>query len=302
MTKHIFWIASYPKSGNTLLRSILSSLFFSDTGIFNFELLKKIVGFEEVSRLRKCYNTRPENINSKNWKEKNVLIFENMAEIQKKINLGFSEDFAFFKTHFNGKNFDGKSFFINDFLRGVIYIYRDPRDVCVSWARHASLSTSESISFMLNETASINWVDGENFKNYNNNIPVYLSTWGNHIKSWIDTRFNCPFLILNFEDLVYNKSDTIEKLIFFFEKNYKIKITNKNLKIENILNSTSFNNLRNLEIKNGFNESVVNNKKNNFFAVGKKEQWKTKLDQNQTNILENKFASIMERLKYKSNN
>ena len=40
MNKHIFWIASYPKSGNTLLRSILSALFSSD-GNFNFELLKK---------------------------------------------------------------------------------------------------------------------------------------------------------------------------------------------------------------------------------------------------------------------
>ena len=34
MTKHIFWLASYPKSGNTLLRAILSSLFFTENGIF----------------------------------------------------------------------------------------------------------------------------------------------------------------------------------------------------------------------------------------------------------------------------
>ena len=148
MSKHIFWIASYPKSGNTLVRSILSSLFFSDNGIFNFDLLKKIVSFEELSRLTKCYNTRAENINTKNWIEKNILIFQNLKEIQKKINLGFSEDFAFFKTHFNGKNFDGQTFFINEYIRGLIYIYRDPRDVCVSWARHSSLSSNESVDFM----------------------------------------------------------------------------------------------------------------------------------------------------------
>ena len=71
---------------------------------------------------------------------------------------------------------------------------------------------------MLNETASIKWADEEKFKDYKSNVPVYLSSWENHIRSWIDNKFSCPFLILNYEDLVYNKSDTIEKLIDFFEK------------------------------------------------------------------------------------
>ena len=32
------WLASYPKSGNTLVRSLLSSYFFSKDGIFNLRL------------------------------------------------------------------------------------------------------------------------------------------------------------------------------------------------------------------------------------------------------------------------
>ena len=34
--KKIFWICSYPKSGNTWMRSIISSLFFSNDGKFNY--------------------------------------------------------------------------------------------------------------------------------------------------------------------------------------------------------------------------------------------------------------------------
>ena len=38
----IIWIASYPKSGNTWVRSIISSYFFTDNGDFDFNLLKNI--------------------------------------------------------------------------------------------------------------------------------------------------------------------------------------------------------------------------------------------------------------------
>ena len=41
----IFWIASYPKSGNTWLRALISTYYFSKDGIFDEELLKKIDQF-----------------------------------------------------------------------------------------------------------------------------------------------------------------------------------------------------------------------------------------------------------------
>ena len=67
-------------------------------------------------------------------------------------------------------------------------------------------------------------------------------------------------------------------------------------KINNILNSTSFNNLQKLELKHGFNESINENK---FFAVGQKDQWKNELEQNQIKIIEDKFGLLMKKLKYK---
>ena len=41
----IVWIASYPKSGNTWLRSLLSSYLYTNDGTFNFDLLRKIQQF-----------------------------------------------------------------------------------------------------------------------------------------------------------------------------------------------------------------------------------------------------------------
>ena len=45
----IIWLASYPKSGNTFVRSLLSSYIFSKDGNFNFELLKEIKQFPDNS-------------------------------------------------------------------------------------------------------------------------------------------------------------------------------------------------------------------------------------------------------------
>ena len=44
--KQIIWIASYPKSGNTWVRSFLSSYYCTSDGSFNFDLLKNIPTFE----------------------------------------------------------------------------------------------------------------------------------------------------------------------------------------------------------------------------------------------------------------
>ena len=44
--KKILWITSYPKSGNTYVRSLLSSLMYTKDGKFNFKLLKKIKQFD----------------------------------------------------------------------------------------------------------------------------------------------------------------------------------------------------------------------------------------------------------------
>ena len=41
----IFCIASYPKSGNTWLRALISSYYYSKDGVYNQDLLKKIDQF-----------------------------------------------------------------------------------------------------------------------------------------------------------------------------------------------------------------------------------------------------------------
>ena len=46
----IIWLASYPKSGNTWVRSLIASYLFSESGNFDFSLLKKIPRFPNAKQ------------------------------------------------------------------------------------------------------------------------------------------------------------------------------------------------------------------------------------------------------------
>ena len=293
MFKHIFWIASYPKSGNTLLRSIIASLFFSENGLFDFHLLKKIVSFEEIGRLKKIVEME-QGKSLLNFIDNSNLVYDNMENLQSKSLLGFKEDFAFFKTHFCAL-FNNKKFIINNNTRGVIYILRDPRDVCISWANHASLSLNKSIDFVLNKDAVIHWTGIDQSKQHKK-IPVYISNWENHLISWSKEMKNLPSLIIRFEDLVYNKEAVVNKIIDFFEKEFNLRILNKEIKIENILKSTDFLKLQKREKELGFKEAI---KGRQFFSIGRKEQWKDKLEENQVQKIQNKFKATLIKYNYK---
>ena len=53
----IIWIASYPKCGNTWIRSLLSAYYFSKDGEFNFDLLKNIKQFPSTDFFTRKINT-----------------------------------------------------------------------------------------------------------------------------------------------------------------------------------------------------------------------------------------------------
>ena len=80
----IIWIASYPKSGNTYLRSFISSYYFSQKGKFNFDLLLNIMQFPSIKFSKTKIHSELEA--SQNW-----IYNQNQFYYKDKIN--------FIKTH-----------------------------------------------------------------------------------------------------------------------------------------------------------------------------------------------------------
>ena len=292
MNKQIFWIASYPKSGNTLLRSILSSIFFTNDGLFNFKLLKNIPIIESTINLEFIKKNHPKDyINI----HKLEILSKYWQAIQSRENLGFNSDFLFVKTHHALSKVFNHSFTSDSCTRGIIYVVRDPRDVVLSYAHHFNSSIEKSIIKISSTKSAVDWEDNQKiFLNKKKPLTI-LSSWGFNCESWIDNPFKCPFLLIKYEDMISNKLKTIEKIVNFFQENYSFEFNNLDKKIDNIIKSTDFDLLKKNEVEFGFPEAV--GKK--FFRKGTSNQWENILTKDQVLSIEKKFYPLMKKIGYK---
>ena len=299
MSKHIFWLSSYPKSGNTLLRSILISLFFTNDGIFNLKMINKIAQFEEGELIYKNKSIFKNDFEKINDPE---ILYKYILELQKKNLLNIGEDFKFFKSHSGNFSIGGYDFTKEENVRGYIYLIRDPRDICISLSKHMGISIDKSIKFMTNDLAILQWNNINRYQAFfDNKIKpgMFLSSWDKHVISWADVRWGVPKLIIRYEDLVYKKEIVLDNLINFFTSRFGFKFHNIDIKKANILQSTSFNKFKKEEEEFGFSEKSDKNH-SGFFSVGKKDQWIKKLNnkQIQTLINHSSFRKIMKRFNY----
>ncbi|MBI28822.1 MAG: hypothetical protein CMI95_02880 [Pelagibacteraceae bacterium] len=281
----IFWIASYLKSGNTWVRSFLSSYLFTKDGSFDFHTLKKIQQFESFNFFSKYLNkdrvkSHPSDI-SKYWLE---------AQKNLKIQNGNT---AFLKTH----NFCGilnENHFTNSKLtRGFIYVVRDPREVVVSYSNFTNQNIEKSIDIILK--GSLNNPIFTELKD--DAYPVFLCNWGINYMSWKSFK-KVPGIIIKYEDLKEKTDESFYKIINFLEKLGLTKYDK--IKFSNSMKNTSFERLKKLEENYGFEEFKNSNEKM-FFNKAKINSWKDILTSNQIKEIEKKYYYEMSELGYIKN-
>ena len=276
----IIWIASYPKSGNTLLRGILGTYFFSDTGQFDFKYVYRIGQFPTLDNFK--------NFVIDNSKDK--YFFKSYNLVQKRIN---QEDkrIKFYKTHsafFKKKDF---SFSNEENTLGAIYIIRDPRNVVTSYSHHYSLDIDEATNQICNKDLILRGTEVH--------PATYISSWQLNYLSW--TSLGKKVLFIKYEDLVNNKKKTLLKVFKFFET---LGMSHKSFdiaKLNKVIKTTEFEKMKNLENQNQFREAVVDQKTKKvkpFFNLGPKNRWEYLLDKKNREKIENVFEKEMQDLGY----
>ena len=282
----IFWIASYPKSGNTWLRALISSYYYSEDGKFDENIISRIGQFPEKRHFTSFdYDQNVVTDTARFW-----------LKAQEKINL--DKKLNFFKTHNAFGSVNNNPFTDAKNSIGALYVVRDPRNVITSLKNHYELNNDQALKWMQNENNYI--YDVHRFKQDGYSDFQFISSWITNYKSW-KVQKKIPIKIIKYEELLGETFIVFKDVIEFINKtsgnNEKI---NKD-KLKNAVNSTLFDKLKNREEKNGFSEAITSktsNKKIPFFYLGPKNDWKKILDDELKNKLNDIYKQNLIELSY----
>ena len=227
----IVWLASYPKSGNTLVRSMLSAYLFSKDGNFNFDLLKNIRKFPDFG----VFKNLGVDITDENEVVKNYIY------VQKEINKRDGNSVRFLKTHAALNDINGHKFTDLKNTLGARYIVRDPRKVVVSYANHSQISLNES----LNRLMELRTLGGQN-DNQNQSV-THVGSWSSNYHSWKEFKKVKKYLLVKYEDLISDPENFFLLILEFIHKLSNTKFVVDKNKLKNVLDSTTFENLQSLK-------------------------------------------------------
>lgn len=278
MNNNIIWLASYPKSGNTWCRALISNLLnettvninelqtdgiasarasFENTTLINSAML----GYDEIDMMRP-----------------DVYIYQSES----------SDKLLYIKVHdaytLNTKN---KPIFPVNASKGVVYIVRNPLDVAISYAAHNNSSIDKAIE-LLNDSSHCMSVKTTGV---NNQFRQKLLNWSEHVNSWL-TQTEIPILLIRYEDLHTKPKETVAQLAKFCGLKADTASVSKS-----ILNS-DFKNLRSQEQQLSFREKPQNMK--NFFRKGIIGSWQNELTAAQIETITNMHRPMMQQLGYLS--
>ena len=282
----IIWLTSYPKSGNTWVRSFLVSLLYNKKNETNLEGLNNIPQYP----LRSHFNNLLDNIDDINEVSSKWIISQKRINSDKKN--------KFFKTHHALCKIGKFSFTNYETSLGAIHIVRDPRNIINSILYHYSKKNLlEAKEFMLDETRALGKRFDPNSPSVNQDMFTVLTSWKTHYLSWKNFKKN--YLLIKYENLVSEPDKEFRKITKYLNDVMHIKIEED--KIDHAIKSNSFENLKKIENRDGFKEAIKDKgsgEVKRFFNLGPNNKWEKILDSEIKDEIEKKFNVEMKELGY----
>ncbi|WP_026261148.1 sulfotransferase domain-containing protein [Kiloniella laminariae] len=267
----ILWLASYPKSGNTWMRTFLANLIADSKEPLPVNKVSEICSGEANPMWYGPAFKKPLDQVSK----------QEIADVRVEIQIELSrrsKNVLILKTHNCLGEYLGKPLIAMNATGAAIYIVRDPRDVAISAADHFGVSIDESIEILAKETSKS---DRAIYEVYN--------SWSNHVKSWTQIPHK-TLMVYRYEDLLEKPEETFGAI------SRKLGITKDEARIQRAITHSSFKVLQKIEEEEGFTEKSRNSER--FFRAGKSGQWQSVLTDKQVKQIEKDHGAQMKKFGY----
>jgi hypothetical protein len=268
--RRIIWLASFPKSGNTWMRSLLAHYFMPKGMAPDINNLRQFTtadvrsDFFDAAVGGKFLAKSPEE-----WIKVRPKALRLIAASK--------PNHHFVKTHCQPVKFMDVDLIPPELTAAAIYIIRNPFDVAPSFARHQNVDLGEAIAMMGNRNCITGTQQG---------IYDVLGRWDEHVTSWTVAP-GLPIHVVRYEDLLVRPGPIMRRLL---EKFLMIKVDKP--KLAYAIQSTSFDVMKRQEEKLGFLERPKGMK--SFFAKGKAGAWREDLTPEQVGRILGEFRPVIE--------
>jgi hypothetical protein len=273
----IYWLASYPKSGNTWFRTFLRNLIedgdepadINDLGTGDIASsrgwLDEVLGFDtaeldpdEVERLRPVVY---------GWSLRDAAI-------------GYHKIHDAYIT-----TVDGEPLVSREATLGALYLLRNPLDVAPSYANHNHGSIDDAITKMSETDHAL----CNSRKSLPNQVRQKLLSWSEHVLSWVDAPgLNCR--VIRYEDMLRQPTGT------FTEATRFLQLPDDAARIEKALRFSDFRELARQEAAKGFREKRPRTER--FFRQGQSGAWRDQLTPEQVERIIADHGPVMRRFGY----
>ena len=281
--KRIVWLASYPKSGNTWFRAFLANLLRDPAEPVNINELETgpIASARPMLDLALGYDS-------------SNLTFDEIDRLRRELYLrqaGEEGPALYLKVHDAYSLLtDGRPLFPPEATQAVLYLVRNPLDVCVSYAHHGGRSDyRRTLESMCNPKFEI---CGKHDR-FHEQLRQRMFSWSGHVASWRDSKDHRVH-VMRYEDMKRTPVDAFTATAKF------LGLPDTPARIQKAIDFSRFEELKKQEEKSGFRERMHTGQK--FFRKGTSGSWREALTEEQARRMVDTHRETMTQLGYLDSN
>jgi hypothetical protein len=275
---HLVWLASYPKSGNTWFRVLLSNLTSEDDAPVGIDRLST----GAIASAREVFDEYV-GVPSSDLTQDEIDALR--PAVYRAIAAGPGDSYHKVHDALVRAGAGREPIIPVDDSSGAVYLVRNPLDVAVSYAHHAAVEPDRVIEWMNDPThcfaGSRSRIEGQ--------LRQRMLTWHGHVESWLD-QDDVPVHLVRYEDLASDPHATFSGAARF------LGLADDPDRIARAVSNSSFEGLQRQEQASGFAERPATT--SSFFRRGVVGSWRSDLNDRQVALLIDHHGPMMTRLGY----